>query len=276
MTIFEALKSAEKKLSDLENGQFDAKMLLLFAFDITNEQYSMKKNEPCDTTRLAFFDELCKRRLAREPLQYIIGNWNFYGLDFKVEKGCLIPRPETEIIVQTALSLNIKDCRFIDLCSGSGCIGISYAENNISSSGILFDVSDDALEISNENIIRYNLQNRVKSKKFDIFIDTIPHDTDILMSNPPYINKNDMQKLDKELEFEPQIALYGGDDGLDFYRAICQRQITCLKQGAYIILEIGYDQSESVCELLKDNNCRVLDVIKDLSQIDRTILAKKE
>lgn len=278
MTYFEAYKQACLAFS--QNGvpdhEFDAKCLLLHAFDMTAEEYAVNKNEPCDIARLDRFKMLCQRRAKREPLQYILGSWDFFGREFYVDEGCLIPRAETELTVSAALSLGVKNCFFADLCTGSGCIGISYSLEVPESKGILLDISDSALHVAEKNRDRYGItDNRLSLCRFDLMTDDLPADIDLLMSNPPYIDKNAMEALEKELYYEPSLALFGGDDGLDFYRAICRRQVENMKKGSYTVLELGIGQCRSVSELLKEANAAVIDIIKDSAGIERTIVAEK-
>lgn len=277
MTLFEAYKNAKNKLLDakIDNAEFDAKQLLLFAFALSNTDYANRKCEPCDCARLALFEDLTDRRAGGEPLQYILGKWDFFGNEFIVDRGCLIPRTETEIIVKAALSLEIKAPYFVDLCTGSGCIGISFAKRCENANGLLLDISDDALRIAKRNI-EANCVFNVNCRKFDVFSDSLPPELDLLMSNPPYISAKDMGALQKEVRFEPKIALYGGEDGLDFYRAIASKHIKNMKTGSYSILEVGIGQAGFVCDMLKNADTEVLDIIKDDGGIERTLLAKKK
>lgn len=278
MKLFEALKAQADILEKcgVENAFFDAKQLLLHAFSITNEQYTLIKNESCEQTRLDLFKELCKRRQNREPLQYILGSWDFYGYNFYVDNGCLIPRQETEIIVDKALSLQKKDCFFVDMCTGSGCIGISYALENKTAKGLLLDISNNALNVAKKNVDLHKLSQNLSVEKFDVFTDSLQGDVSLIMCNPPYIDKNDMQNLEKELSFEPQIALYGGEDGLDFYKFICKKHFHSLVSNGHIIFEVGYNQAHDVAELLKNEGAKNIEILKDSFGVCRTVIAEKK
>lgn len=278
MTVFEAYKEAISALetADIDNAAFDARLLLLDALGITKEEYAQKKNEPCDNARLEVFFDLIKKRRHHVPLQYLLGKWEFCGNEFIVSPLCLIPRPETELLAEAAFSLNIKNCRFADMCTGSGCIGISYAKANKDSTGLLLDVSAEALSVAKENAELNSVSRQTEVRRFDVFSDVLDGDIDLLMSNPPYISKADMLKLQPEVRFEPEIALCGGEDGLDFYKAICSRHVTGLKKGAYVIFELGIGEYEEVCAMLESANCEILRLIKDDAQIERTVVAKRK
>ncbi len=278
MTVFEAYKAGIVSLAEngVENAEFDAKLLLLFSLGITKEEYALNKNEPCDNTRLEIFFDLIKKRSCRVPLQYLLGKWEFCGNEFIVSPLCLIPRPETELTVNAALSLGIENCRFADMCTGSGCIGISYAKAAENSRGFLLDISSEALSVAEENAELNNVSDRIEIRRFDVFSDELCPDIDLLMSNPPYIPKKDMLCLQPEVKFEPEIALYGGEDGLDFYRRICSSHVTKLKSGAYVIFELGISQYTSVCKMLENSGCNIIQLIKDDGGIERTVVAKRK
>lgn len=274
---FDALRQATEILSGapVDNAAFDAKQLLLFAFSLSPEEYAARKNEPCDNARLVRFYEFVERRKNREPLQYILGNWEFLFREFTVGSGALIPRPETELLVRAATELKLTKPFFADMCSGSGCIGISYALETPDAEGLLLDISQEALAIGEENRKRYALD-RLVSRRFDVFTDTLPEGIDLLMSNPPYITSADMLTLEKELSYEPRIALHGGDDGLDFYKCISRRHVSSLKTGAYVLFELGIGQCEAVCNELHSAGAELINVIRDDGGIERTLVAVKK
>ncbi len=278
MKLFEALKEQIAFFSEngIESARSDAKELLYYAFGLSPEKYAIEKNEPCEEARLKFYKNICKKRASGYPLQYILGSWDFYGYDFFVDEGCLIPREETELIVKTALDLKLENCIFADLCTGSGCIGISYALENEGASGVLYDISEDALRVANKNVLHHNVSSRVKALKFDVMCDDLPKGLSLIMSNPPYVNASDMKTLQKELYCEPQIALYGGKDGLDFYKAICKKHFHSLKDGGYIIFEVGYDQADAVSALLEAEGATDIQIFTDLYGIKRAVLGKKK
>lgn len=278
MKLYEALKEGVQFLSEsgIESARSDARELLYHSFALSTEKYAIEKNEPCDEARLELFKKLCKKRADGYPLQYILGSWDFYGREFYVDEGCLIPREETELIVKVALDLDIKNCNFADLCTGSGCIGISYALENRSATGLLCDISDDALRVSEKNLSHHKVLNRVETLKFDVFTDELPKGLSLIMSNPPYINARDMKTLEREVLCEPSIALFGGDDGLDFYRVICKKHFHSLCGGGYIVFEVGYDQAEDVSALLSAEGATDIQIFTDLYGVKRAVLGKKK
>ncbi len=277
MKLFEALRKQTELLASfgVENAAGDARALMLHSFELTPEKYAIEKNEPCDDARLELFEALCQRRADGYPLQYILGSWDFCGREFFVGEDCLIPREETELIVRLATKLGLGECGFADLCTGSGCIGISYALENTASSGVLCDISDGALRIAGKNAEHHGVTDRVDVRKFDVFCDVLPDKVSLIMSNPPYINERDMESLAKELHHEPHIALYGGKDGLDFYRCICKKHIPSLLEGGYIIFEVGYDQADAVFALLSDAGLTDIQIFTDLYGVRRAVMGKK-
>ncbi len=200
-----------------------------------------------------------KRYEIGEPLAYILGEWYFYGEVYKVSPDCLIPQPDTEHLVDKLIKLLPINGRFADLCTGSGCIAISSLAHRKDSSAVAVDISDGALMLACENAGINGVSERLELKKADILKQSaLGDDTfDIIVSNPPYIKTDVIKTLDSEVRAEPLIALDGGRDGLDFYRAIIGRYSKNVKKGGYMILEIGYDQADDIkklcdCEIFKD------------------------
>ena len=201
----------------------------------------------------AEFERLCARRLAGEPLQYLIGEWEFYGLTFKVGKGVLIPRQDTETLVDVVLKKAPKDraLTVIDLCSGSGCIPIAL-EKHLNCERVLgVELSDAALEYLKQNIALNDSE--VEAVKGDVTnaetAEKLPL-ADIITANPPYLTGEDMKVLQKEVTFEPGTALFGGEDGLDFYRQILINFKSRLKQGGLLAFEIGIGMEEDVMTMM--------------------------
>ncbi len=231
------------------------------------------------------FETLLKRRLKGEPLQYILNSACFMGLDFYVDEAVLIPRPETELMVDYILREIYKpDSTFIDMCTGSGCIGISIAKLAIKDKcmkrGLLIDISKDALNIARKNASKNEVIDEIDFLESDLFeslgdsnfIANLPENkVDFIVSNPPYINKADMEELSVEVKNEPNIALYGGEDGLDFYRELAARSGEYLKKGGALVVEIGYDEGAAVEGLFLENGFKEVEVIKDLNGLDRIV-----
>ena len=209
------------------------------------------------------------------PLQHITHTQEFMKMDFFVNENVLIPRPDTEILVEEVIKIakTIDNPQILDLCTGSGAIGISIAKNIQSAEVSAIDISEKALEVAKKNA--NNLQAKVKFKKSNLFNNIGKTKFDIIVSNPPYIKKEDIKLLSNDVQKEPQIALDGGYDGLDFYRKIANKAIDYMKFESYLCLEIGFDQKEEVIEILK-NTQYYTDIYckKDLCGNDRIIIAK--
>lgn len=205
------------------------------------------------------------------PLQYAIGKWNFYGLDLLVDKRALIPRYETEILVDLIINDNSNNKKILDIGTGSGAISLALSKNLKDSKVIGVDISKNAIDLANENKIKLNINN-VEFKESDIF-SNIDEKFDIIVSNPPYINKKDFEKLDKKLYYEPQNALYGGEDGLYFYKKIIKNAKNFLNKNGKIYLEIGYDQKDSISNLLEEYGYKQIKSYKDFNDFDRIIKA---
>lgn len=205
------------------------------------------------------------------PLQYAIGKWNFYGLDLLVDKRALIPRYETEILVDLIINDNSNNKKILDIGTGSGAISLALSKNLKDSKIIGVDISKNAIDLANENKIKLNINN-VEFKESDIF-SNIEEKFDIIVSNPPYINKEDFEKLDNKLYYEPQNALYGGEDGLYFYKKIIKNAKNFLNKNGKIYLEIGYNQKDSISNLLEEYGYKQIKSYKDFNDFDRIIKA---
>ena len=205
------------------------------------------------------------------PLQYAIGKWNFYGLDLLVDKRALIPRYETEILVDLIINDNSNNKKILDIGTGSGAISLALSKNLKDSKIIGVDISKNAIDLANENKIKLNINN-VEFKESDIF-SNIDDKFDIIVSNPPYINKEDFEKLDKKLYYEPQNALFGGEDGLYFYKKIIKNAKNFLNKNGKIYLEIGYNQKDSISNLLEEYGYKQIKSYKDFNDFDRIIKA---
>lgn len=215
-------------------------------------------------------DELKKaveRRISGEPLQYILGEWEFYSLPFIVGKGVLIPRPETELLVDLALKYIKENSRVIDLCSGSGAIAVAVAKNSNAKVYALEKYSQ-AVEYLQKNIA-LNKANVMVIQQ-DLFEFTSQEKFDIIISNPPYIKSEVLPLLQKEVQHEPMSALDGGKDGLIFYRHIASMK-SLLNRGGTIMVEIGYDQADDVTEIFKQNGL-ITETVIDLSGVQRVII----
>ena len=220
------------------------------------------------------FKRIKKKREENYPLQYIFGKWEFYGLEFFVNESALIPRFETEILVDEILKLDCKKDKILDIGSGSGVISISLAYHLKNSKVIGVDISDKAIALANKNKLKLGVEN-VDFIQSDIFSNVDDRNFDLIVSNPPYIDSVEIETLEKELYFEPKNALYGGEDGLYFYREIIRNSSSFLKENGVLAFEIGHNQRDSICKMLDNNNFKVILSQKDFSGFDRIIIARK-
>lgn len=224
--------------------------------------------------------DAAERLLAGEPLAYVIEEWDFYGLTLYVNKDVLIPRDDTCAVVSLAINQGIflpADPRVLDLCTGSGCIGLAIASRVKDARVTLADISKDALAVAKKNIVLHKLSARVSCVQADalspapMFLGKF----DMIVSNPPYITGPDMAELpDSVKKYEPHIALFGGRDGLDFYRSIVVNYASALKPGGYLCLEYGSEQGDDVCAILEENGYTILERTKDFNDRDRAVLAQ--
>ena len=221
-----------------------------------------------------------KRLLAGEPIAYILGQWEFYGLPMMVSPKVLIPRDDTcavaELAIKQALFLD-KDPRILDLCCGSGCIGLAVASRVKDAKVTLADVSQDALSVAKENASLNKLTGRVRCVQADALRPAFPFlgKFDLIVSNPPYITAKEMQELPVSVkDYEPHLALYGGEDGLDFYRAIAENFAPALKPGGFLCFEFGMGQGDAVCRILTDNGYTILERTRDYNDRERAVLAQ--
>lgn len=272
-------KAAEIISSQTEDAQFDAMCLIEKVFNIDRTQYYLKSDEEVTDEKYNELISSAVRRAAGEPLQYILGQWEFMGRTFFVGKGVLIPRPETEMIVEAALDFikNKKNPVILDLCSGSGCIGISIAAERPDSTVYLFEKSEEAFSFLKRNIELNKTENTFPVKG-DIFTDSFKFSElklDLIVSNPPYIESDTIPSLQREVLEEPVMALDGGTDGLDFYRVISSNWITLLKESGAVIVECGENQAKSICDIFEKNK-RVTSTsfALDYGGNDRMVIAK--
>lgn len=220
------------------------------------------------------FLEIIEKRKQNYPLQYIFGKWEFYGLELFVDESALIPRFETEILVDEILKLDCKKDKILDIGCGSGAISLALADNLKKSYVYGIDINKEAIKLSNKNKEKLNLKN-VDFFESDIFSNIKEKNFDIIVSNPPYIDEIDMKTLEKELSFEPQNALYGGKDGLFFYKKIILGSLDYLSANGVLAFEIGYNQMKIISNLLIENGFEILLQKKDFAGFDRIIIGKR-
>ena len=220
------------------------------------------------------------RLLNNEPLAYVLGEWEFYGIPLYVNKDVLIPRDDTVAVATLAINQAIflpAAPRILDLCTGSGCIGLAVASRIHDARVTLADISKDALAIAKKNIARNKLSGRVSCVQVDAMAPAPAFlgKFDMVISNPPYITGADMLELDDSVKlFEPHLALFGGQDGLDFYRSIAVNYSASLKPGGFLCLEFGDDQGDDVCRILEENGYTILERSRDYNDRERAVLAQ--
>ncbi len=272
MTYRKILQSAISKLekSGIEEASNDAWLLMEHAFMINRTFYLMHGDEEALEETTNRFKAYVDRRCNREPLQYITGTAPFMGLEFNVSPEVLIPRFDTEVLVDRALMLAKKSRSILDMCTGSGCIAVTMAYNLPKCHVTAADLSKEALNVAKTNKDKYNLSN-LELVESDMFAN-ITDRYDMIISNPPYIRTCDIEELTHEVKAcEPIMALDGYEDGLFFYRILASESANYLNEGGILIMEIGFDQAADVSRLLMENDYADVKVIKDLAGLDRVV-----
>ena len=219
---------------------------------------------------------LTERHVGGEPVAYLIGEWEFYGLTLEVNESVLIPRVDTEVLAEAAIEFagTQGKCRLLDLCTGSGCVGLAAAASVPDCRALLGDISEEALRVCRRNVRRCGLTDRVKA---DILDALTPPPASIgtfqcITCNPPYITRGEMEALDRSVrDFEPHLALYGGEDGLDFYRAIVQNWKAALTEGGRMYFEVGAGQADAVLGLMRDGGFAHVNILPDTQGIGRVV-----
>ena len=308
MKVRDLLREGTDKLNKagIDNAAYDARQLLMRAYGKTNAELLADLNRelcagatggqepqnitycPGDCGARIDYDDFIARRAKHVPLQHILGTASFMGLEFRVSKDVLIPRQDTELLVETVLSREKEDCAkndvavgnisaarglsILDLCTGSGCIAIALKKLGAYSRVAASDYSKEALEMARDNARENGTDiSFIYSNMFDAIDETF----DIIVSNPPYIPSSDIEGLQPEVrDHDPKVALDGGSDGLHFYRIIAEQAGARLNAGGRLYLEIGYDQAEAVSALLKNNGYLDIEVLKDLNDKDRVVACR--
>lgn len=276
MKIEELLRYGKGKLEKqkVEDASIISRILMQYVLKIDRNKLIINKNDNVDINKENEYKEYIEEIIKGKPVQYITNNQEFMRLNFYVDENVLIPQPDTEILVEEVIkSIDIKEnIEILDMCTGSGCIGISLAKNIENTKVTLVDISKEAIEIAKKNAIQNGVENKVTFIQSDMF-ENVKGKFDIIVSNPPYIKTDIIQTLDKQVQNEPHIALDGGEDGLDFYKILINEAHKYLKKDGKIFLEIGYDQKQEVESLAKQSkHYKKIETIKDLSQNDRVII----
>ena len=243
------------------------------SFMIAHPEHSVAADQ------LQKFREFIARRASGEPLQYITAHQEFFKLDFAVTPDVLIPRPETELIVEVALEILRPDqaARLLDIGTGSGCLAISILKELPNPRAVATDISASALKVARRNAERHGVTDRLRLIESDLFSAMASDDVfDLLVSNPPYVPNNDLRNLQPEVQYEPAVALAGGVDGLAIIRRILRDAPRFLCAGGYLIFEIGFGQSESVGALVGARDWQMIEIRRDLQGIPRTVVVRRK
>lgn len=261
-----------EKISD--SPEFEANELIASVTNKTKEIFYFMGEEELSPKQIRTLKHSLRKRKRGIPLQYILGEWEFYSAPFYVGKGVLIPRADSELLVDLALD-EIKDKQnpvVFDLCSGSGAIGIAVALNNKTAKITLVEKSKKAFKylLKNCELNRVN----VNKELADITVWRSQEKADLIVCNPPYITSSEMKELQIEVKKEPHMALFGGDDGLKFYRLLAQIARDMLKPNGKVFMEIGYKQGIEVKSIFEENGYTNVEIIKDLSKNDRVVIAQ--
>jgi release factor glutamine methyltransferase len=269
------LKDAKEKLK--ANGIDDREARLLLSYAMNIDSAELVKFTSINEETLEKFNDALDKRCNHVPFAYITGHKEFMKLDFVVNDSVLIPRPETEFLVQKAIDIceeKFKDnlnLNILDLCTGSGCVAISIKNGVPNANVFASDISEDALSVARQNAYLNNMYvSFIKSDLFESINKGLRFD--VIVSNPPYIKSSEIDSLEIDVkDNEPLIALDGGEDGLNFYRTIANHAKSFLNKGGVLLFEIGFDEKGSVIEILKENGFKDIDSIKDYSQNDRVV-----
>lgn len=265
---------------DAQSAGMLARQLLCFVSGKSQEQVLADRELYASEEISASLDAAVARILAGEPLAYILGEWEFFGLSLYVDKNVLIPRDDTCAVAMLAVKQGLfldKDPRILDLCTGSGCIGLAVASRVKDARVTLADISREALAVAKKNTVLNRLSGRVSCIQADALgkPSAFLGKFDMIVSNPPYVTAREMTELPKSVkDYEPHLALYGGEDGLDFYRAIAANYSAALKPGGCLAFEFGMGQGDAVCEILTANGYTILERSRDYNDRERAVIAQ--
>ena len=279
MNIYEAILEGKEQLKDsnIKSYGIDTEILMAETLKKARDYIILNHKKNLDKDDFRYFKKLIDKRSKGEPVAYIINKKDFWKNEFFITNDVLIPRPDTELIVEQVLKMtkNRSKLNILEIGIGSGCILLSILNERKSFIGTGVDISKKSLETCKVNVNKLNLNNRIKLFKSDI--DNFSNGKyDLIISNPPYIKKNDLKYLDKDIvKFEPDLALNGGFDGLSEIKKIINRSSDLIKINGILVLEIAFNQKKEVIRLLNKNSLYVTNVFKDLAKNDRCIISRK-
>ena len=284
MNIKEVLVNTEEyfEKNNIDNPRLDAEVLLAELLDMERIKLYVNFDYPLKDEEIAKYRAMIKKRAQHIPVAYITGHKEFMSLDFYVNEDVLLPRPETEIIVEYLIDhfeeKNMDRINIVEVGTGSGAIMVSMGHYLENSRILGVEIDQDALEVTKKNVEKFSLSDRLKVTKGDLLKPLINRgisNVDLLVSNPPYISGEEMHTLPPEVQKEPHKALYGGRKGLEIYKKLIPQSLDVLKTNGMIALEIGYKQAEDVKKILFHNNFRDIEVRQDYADKDRFIIAYK-
>lgn len=265
---------------DTQTASLMARNLLCSITGKSQEQLLSQLDHYADDAVIGKLESAVTRLQAGEPLAYVLGQWDFYGMTLYVDENVLIPRDDTcavtDMAIKKALFLDSTP-RILDLCTGSGCIGLAVAHRVKDARVTLADISKEALVVTRKNIVAQKLSGRVSCVQADALAAPSPFlgKFDMIISNPPYITTQEMTELPESVKnYEPHLALHGGDDGLIFYRSIAENYKNALKPGGYLCLEFGMGQGDAICDILEMNGYTILERTRDYNDRERAVLAQ--
>lgn len=265
---------------DAQTAGLLARNLLCHVTGKTNEQILADREMYAGEDTCKAMSQAVTRVLSGEPLAYVLGQWDFYGLTLQVTRDVLIPRDDTcavtDLAIRQALFLD-SNPRILDLCTGSGCIGLAIASRVKDAKVTCADISREAIAVAKKNITMQKLTGRVSCVQADALSEpsSFLGKFDMIVSNPPYVTTREMTELPGSVkDYEPHLALHGGQDGLDFYRAISANYRAALKPGGYLCFEFGMGQGDAVCEILQMNGYTILERSRDYHDIERAVIAR--
>lgn len=278
MTLGQWLDAAERELTQTgsPDPRTDAEWMAVDVLGVSRSMLKLMLKSALSDQQQLQLDSWLSRRAKGEPLQYIEGVAWFMGLEFGVDPRVLIPRPDTEVLCEAALELldGMKNPTVVDMCTGSGAIGVSVKRLCPKAKVTLTDVSRDALFVARTNAMKLGAQ--VEAVQGDLYAAIEGRMFDMILCNPPYLTGQDMQELQKEVTFEPALALFGGEDGLDFYRRLADGLKDHLNPGGYVLLEVGMGQDQDVLKLVENAvDCEETQVLEDLGGIARVVIARR-
>ena len=278
--LYQDTRRALLQTEDASNAGVLARMLICQASGKSQAEFLADRDLYASEKIVQEVEANLARLLNDEPIAYILGQWEFYGLPLHVTPDVLIPRDDTCAVAELAIRQGLfldKDPRILDLCCGSGCIGLAIASRVKDAKVTLADISQKALAVAKENVALNKLSGRVRCVSADALRPAFPFlgKFDMIVSNPPYITGEEMKQLPRSVaEYEPHLALYGGEDGLDFYRSIAKNFAVALKPGGYLAFEYGDTQADDVCAILVENGYTTLERARDYNDRERAVLAQ--